>query len=145
VFTAKEFSRMTRFYWMFSTGAGVAVLLAALLGLVVGVVVVAQTIYATTVDQLREYGTLKAMGAPNRYVYAVIIKQAAISAVIGYVLGMLVSILVVHASQEVGASILLPRPMAAGMFVLTLLMCIVAAIVSINKVTHIDPAMVFKG
>ena len=145
VFTAKEFSRMTRFYWMFSTGAGVAVLLAAVLGLVVGVVVVAQTIYATTMDHLREYGTLKAMGAPNRYVYTVIIKQAAISAVIGYVLGMLVSIFVVHGSQKVGASILLPRPMAVGMFVLTLLMCIVAAIVSINKVTHIDPAMVFKG
>jgi putative ABC transport system permease protein len=145
VFTAKEFSRMTRFYWMFSTGAGVAVLLAALLGLVVGVVVVAQTIYATTIDHLREYGTLKAMGAPNRYVYAVIIKQAAISAVIGYVLGMLVSIFVVHGSQKMGASILLPRPMALGMFVLTLLMCIVAAVVSINKVTHIDPAMVFKG
>jgi putative ABC transport system permease protein len=102
VFTAAEFSRMTRFYWMFSTGAGVAVLLAALLGLVVGVVVVAQTIYATTVDHLREYGTLKAMGAPNRYVYTVIIKQATISAIIGYVLGMLVSILVVHASQRVG-------------------------------------------
>jgi len=145
VFTAKEFSRMTRFYWMFSTGAGVAVLLAAVLGLVVGIVVVAQTIYATTMDHLREYGTLKAMGAPNRYVYTVIIKQAAISAVIGYVLGMLVSIFVVHGSQKVGASILLPRPMAVGMFVLTLLMCIVAAIVSINKVTHIDPAMVFKG
>jgi putative ABC transport system permease protein len=145
VFAAAEFSRMTRFYWMFSTGAGVAVLLAALLGLVVGVVVVAQTIYATTVDHLREYGTLKAMGAPNRYVYTVIIKQATISAIVGYALGMLVSILVVHGSQRVGASILLPRPMAVGMFVLTLLMCVLAAVISINKVTHIDPAMVFKG
>src|SRR6185295_18316764 len=46
VLTTGEFSRMTRVYWMFTTGAGVAVLLAALLGLVVGVVVVAQTIYA---------------------------------------------------------------------------------------------------
>ena len=50
---------MTRFYWLFTTGAGLAVLLAALLGLVVGVVVVAQTIYATTMDHIREYGTLK--------------------------------------------------------------------------------------
>ena len=78
---------MTRFYWMFTTGAGVAVLIAAVLGLVVGFVVVAQTIYATTMDHIREYGTLKAMGAPNSYVYKVIIKQAAISAVIGYVAG----------------------------------------------------------
>jgi putative ABC transport system permease protein len=145
VFTSAKFSRMTQFYWMFTTGAGVAVLLAALLGLVVGFVVVAQTIYATTVDHLKEFGTLKAIGAPNSYVYKVIIKQAAISAVIGYVLGMIVSSFVVHASQRGGAAILLPWPMAAGMFFLTLAMCIGAASVSINKVTRLDPAIVFKG
>jgi len=145
VLTTPEFSRMTRFYWMFTTGAGVAVLLAALLGLVVGFVVVAQTIYATTMDHLKEFGTLKAMGAPNSYVYKVILTQAAISAVIGYVLGMIVSAFVVQASQHGGAAILLPWPMAVGMFFLTLLMCTGAALVSINKVTRLDPAMVFKG
>jgi len=145
VFTSPEFSRMTQVYWMFTTGAGVAVLLAALLGLVVGFVVVAQTIYATTMDHLREYGTLKAMGAPNRYIYKVIIQQAAISAVIGYVVGMIVSVFVVRASQEGGAAILLPWPMAAGMFFLTLAMCVGAAMVSISKITRLDPAMVFKG
>jgi putative ABC transport system permease protein len=145
VLTTPQFSHMTQFYWMFTTGAGVAVLLAAVLGLVVGFVVVAQTIYATTVDHLREYGTLKAMGAPNRYVYKVIVKQAAISALIGYVLGMIVSALVVHASQSGGAAILLPLPLAVGMFFLTLIMCIGAAMISINKVTRLDPAMVFKG
>jgi putative ABC transport system permease protein len=145
VFTSHEFSRMTQFYWMFTTGAGVAVLLAALLGLAVGFVVVAQTIYATTMDHLREYGTLKAMGAPNSYVYKVIIKQAAMSAAIGYVLGMMVSAFVVRASQSGGAAILLPWQMAVGMFFLTLAMCIGAALVSISKVTSLDPAMVFKG
>ncbi|MGA2456823.1 MAG: ABC transporter permease [Terriglobales bacterium] len=145
VFTTAEFSHMTRFYWMFTTGAGVAVLIAAVLGLVVGFVVVAQTIYATTMDHVREFGTLKAMGAPNSYVYKVIMKQAAISAVIGYVLGMIVSVFVVRGSQAGGAAILMPMPMAVGMFFLTLAMCIGAALVSINKVTHIDPAMVFKG
>ena len=145
VFTTGEFSRMTTFYWMFTTGAGVAVLIAAVLGLVVGFVVVAQTIYATTVDHIREFGTLKAMGAPNSYVYRVIMKQAAIAAVIGYVLGMFVSMFVVHASQKGGAAILMPTPMAIGMFFLTLAMCTGAALVSINKVTRIDPAMVFKA
>jgi putative ABC transport system permease protein len=145
VFTTAQFSRMTTFYWMFTTGAGVAVLIAAALGLVVGFVVVAQTIYATTVDHIREFGTLKAMGAPNSYVYKVIMKQAAISAVIGYVLGMIVSAFVVHASQKGGAAILMPTSMAVGMFFLTLTMCVGAALVSINKVTRIDPAMVFRG
>jgi putative ABC transport system permease protein len=145
VFTTAQFSRMTTFYWMFTTGAGVAVLIAAALGLVVGFVVVAQTIYATTMDHIREFGTLKAMGAPNSYVYKVIMKQAAISAVIGYVLGMIVSVFVVQGSQAGGAAILMPPSMAAGMFFLTLTMCVGAALVSINKVTRIDPAMVFKG
>jgi putative ABC transport system permease protein len=145
VLTSAQFSRMTTFYWMFTTGAGVAVLIAAALGLIVGFVVVAQTIYATTMDHIREYGTLKAMGAPNSYIYKVIMQQAAIAAVIGYVLGMIVSVFVVHGSEKGGAAILLPKPMAVGMFFLTLAMCVGAALVSINKVTRIDPAMVFKG
>jgi len=145
VITRAEFSRMTRSYWMFTTGAGIAVLLAAFLGLVVGFVVVAQTIYATTVDHLREYGTLKAIGASNRYIYKVILEQASISAVIGYALGMMVSLLVVRASQHGGAAILVPWPMAVGMFFVTLFMCAGAAVVSIRKVTRLDPAMVFKG
>ena len=111
---------MTHVYWMFTTGAGVAVLLAAVLGLVVGFVVVAQTIYATTVDHIREFGTLKAMGAPNSYVYKVIITQAALSAVIGYVLGMVVSVFVVYASQRGGAAILIPPPWRSECFFLRL-------------------------
>jgi putative ABC transport system permease protein len=145
VLTTTQFSSMTRFYWMFTTGAGVAVLLAALLGLVVGVVVVTQTIYATTMDHLREYGTLKAIGAPNSYVYRVILQQAGMSAVLGYVMGITVSLFVVHGAQQGGAAILLPWPMALLIFGLTLLMCAIAAAVSINKVTHLDPAMVFRG
>lgn len=145
VHTSSEFSRMTQHYWMFTTGAGVAVLLAASLGLLVGFVVVAQTIYATTMDHIREFGTLKAIGAPNSYVYKVILQQALLAAVLGYALGMAVSVFVVRGSQHGGASILMPWPMAVGMFFVTVAMCCGAALVSINKVTHLDPAMVFKA
>jgi putative ABC transport system permease protein len=145
VYTTTQFSNSTRFYWMFTTGAGLAVLIAALMGLIVGVVVVAQTIYATTMDHLKEYGTLKAMGASNGYLYRVIIEQAVISAVAGYVLAMGVSLMVVRVSSKGGAAILLPSSMIAWMFVLAVVMCIAAAMVSINKLTKLDPAMVFKG
>jgi putative ABC transport system permease protein len=145
VYTTTEFSNSTRFYWMFTTGAGLAVLIAALMGLIVGVVVVAQTIYATTMDHLKEYGTLKAMGASNGYLYRVIVEQAVISAVAGYVLAMGVSLMVVRVSSKGGAAILLPPSMIAWMFVLAVVMCIAAAMVSINKLTKLDPAMVFKG
>lgn len=145
VYTTPEFSRKTQIYWMFNTGAGIGLLIAAFMGVVVGVVVVAQTIYASTIDHLREYGTLKAMGASNSYIYRVIIKQAVISAAIGYVLGMALSLVVVKLSSGGGASIKLPLEMGAVMLVLTFLMCISASLVSINKVTRIDPALVFKG
>ena len=145
VHTTAEFSGMTRSYWMFTTGAGVAVLLAAALGLVVGIVIVAQTIYATTMDHLKEYGTLKAMGATNGYLYRVIIEQAVASAVVGYLLAMAVSYVVVKGSQSGGAAILVPPRMVVGMLGLTIVMCVGAALVSINKVTRLDPAMVFKG
>jgi putative ABC transport system permease protein len=145
VLTNSHFSAMTRGYWMFTTGAGVSVLIAALLGLVVGIVVVTQTIYATTMDHLREYGTLKAMGAPNSYIYKVIFEQAAIAAVLGYAQGMLVSLFVVNGGSKGGAAIILSWQSALGMFFLTGLMCLIAAMVSIQKVLTLDPAMVFKN
>lgn len=145
VYTRDEFSRRTRFYWMFTTGAGLAVLTAALMGLVVGVAVVAQTIYAATVDHIREYGTLKAMGATNLYLYRVLIEQAVWSATLGYGLALVVAHFIVQESEKGGALILMPLSMKIGMLFLAVFMCIAAALVSINKVTRIDPAMVFKG
>lgn len=145
IYTTEEFSRRTRFYWMFTTGAGLAVLTAALMGLVVGVAVVAQTIYAATMDHIREYGTLKAMGATNWYLYRVLIEQAVWSAVLGYVFAMILAHFIVQASEKGGAVILMPLPMKIGMLFLAIFMCIAAALVSINKVTKLDPAMVFKG
>jgi putative ABC transport system permease protein len=145
IYTREEFSRRTRFYWMFTTGAGLAVLTAALMGLVVGVAVVAQTIYAATMDHIREYGTLKAMGATNGYLYRVLIEQAAWSAVLGYAFAMFAAHFIVEASEKGGALILMPPAMKIAMLVLAVFMCIAAALVSINKVTRLDPAMVFRG
>ena len=145
IYTTSEFSKRTQFYWMFTTGAGLAVLTAALMGLIVGVAVVAQTIYAATMDHIREYGTLKAIGATNAYLYRVLMEQAVLSAVLGYMLAMVVAHFVVQASEKGGAVILMPPSMQVGMFFLAIFMCIAAALVSINKVTRLDPAMVFKG
>jgi putative ABC transport system permease protein len=145
VLTRQQFSDMTRYYWLYTTGAGMAILMGAALGLLVGMVVVAQTIYSSTMDHLREFGTLKAMGATNAYLYKVIMRQAVIAAVIGYALGISLSILVVHEGGKGGANIIVPWQLGVGMLGLTVVMCIAAAFVSINKVTKIDPAMVFKG
>jgi putative ABC transport system permease protein len=143
--TTADWRSAQQHYWMFGTGAGVTVLIAAGLGLLVGVVVVAQTIYAATVDHIREFGTLKAMGATNGYIYRVIVEQAVISAVAGYAIGMVLAQAASALSQRGTTAILLPWPLTAGLFAITVGMCVLASIVSINKVTHLDPAIVFKG
>jgi putative ABC transport system permease protein len=145
VHTTEEFSWMTQRYWIFTTGAGVATLIAAMLGLIVGVVVVAQTIYATTIDHIREFGTLKAIGASNRHIYRVIIEQALISAVVGYIIGISIAFGIVYLSRRNEAAILLPWPTAVAILGLTVLMCVSASVVSIHKATRIDPALVFKN
>jgi len=143
--TTEEWRQAQEFYWMFGTGAGITVLIAAGLGLLVGVVIVAQTIYAATVDHIREYGTLKAMGATNGYIYRVITQQALISGVVGYTIGISIALFVSHTSQGGTTAILIPWSLAATLAVLTGVMCLLASIVSINKATRIDPAMVFRN
>lgn len=145
VYRRDDWVAKQRNYWMFGTGAGITVLIAAALGLMVGVVIVAQTIYSATVDHIREYGTLKAMGASNFYLYRVIITQAFLSGLIGYAIGMSIALFVSYISLKGTTAIILPTELIAGLFVLTILMCVGASMVSINKVTRIDPAMVFKG
>jgi len=141
---AAQFGRMTQLYWLFTTGAGTALLLAAAMGLAVGVVIVSQTLYATTVDHLAEFGTLRAIGASNRYIYGVIIRQAMLSSICGYALGLMITTSIVWFVRDFGPVILLPSWMMAAMLVLTILMCVGAALISIKKVTRLDPSMVFK-
>ena len=71
-----------------------------MLGLIVGIVIVAQTLYASTKDHLNEFATLRALGASASYIHQVILMQAMISAVVGYVLGMMLSLIVVWAGRR---------------------------------------------
>jgi putative ABC transport system permease protein len=145
VLTNDEMLYLTRYYWIIRTGAGVTTLIGAFLGLLVGMVVVAQTIYAATVDHIREFGTLKAMGAGNAYVYRVILQQAMLSGAFGFVIALAAGAFISIRSQSGNTAILLPRELAVATFVLSLLMCAGASILSIRKATTIDPALVFRG
>lgn len=144
-YTAREFSKKTRDYWMINTGTGVALLSIAVMGVVIGTVIVANTIYTSTTEHLKEYGTLKAVGASNWHLYKIIIEQALINSVVGYGLGMFVSYWVIQAMRKGNLQVLLPWPVLAGVYVTTLLMCLGSSVLSIYKVTKIDPALVFKS
>lgn len=138
------FSWQTRFYWLFSTGAGAALVLAALLGLIVGMIIVAQTLYASTMERISEFATLRAMGAPARYLYGIILKQGLLSAVLGFAVGLSVAQTIVHAARDANAAMLLPLPLVAGLAVVTVAMCAGASITSIRRAVTAEPALVFK-
>lgn len=144
ILDTKTFAKMSQNYWLFTTGAGVSLILSATLGLVVGIVIVAQTLYASTIDRLPEYATLRAMGATNSYLYRIIIKQAVIGAVFGYGIGIIVVRIIVFLATDSSAAPRLPLWLAIGLGVVTLVMCVLAAMISIRKVTTIDPVTVFR-
>ncbi len=139
-----EFRKRSLNYWLFQTGAGAALIAGALLGLIVGVVIVAQTLYSSTKDHLNEFATLRALGASGHYIHQVILLQAMISALIGYTIGMILSLLVIWASQDTTLNIVMTPGLAGALFAVTIGMCAIAAVSAIFKVTRIDPAGVFS-
>jgi putative ABC transport system permease protein len=130
-------------YWLFSTGAGAGLIAGMVLAIIVGVVVVAQTLYASTKEHLNEFATLRALGASSGFLCKVILWQAVLSATIGYILGMVVSVIVIYLLSDV-LPILMTFNLATGLFALTIIMCTIAAISAIYKVIRIDPAVVFS-
>ncbi len=144
VLTKDEFRERGLQQWLFSTGAGVALIGGALLGLLVGTVIVAQTLYSSTKDHLNEFATLRALGSSAGYIHKVILTQAAFSAVLGYGLGMIISLIISHFSEATALPMVMTPQLAFGLFAITAGMCAVSAVSAILKVTKIDPAMVFS-
>ncbi len=144
VLTKDEFRERSLNQWLFSTGAGVALIGGALLGLLVGTVIVAQTLYSSTKDHLNEFATLRALGSSAGYIHKVILTQAAFSAILGYGLGMAISLVISHFSEATALPMVMTPWLAFGLFAITAGMCAVSAVSAILKVTKIDPAMVFS-
>jgi putative ABC transport system permease protein len=144
VLSKAEFRDRSLNQWLFSTGAGVALIGGALLGLLVGTVIVAQTLYSSTKDHLNEFATLRALGSSSGYIHRVILVQAGLSALVGYVLGMAIAMVVTLFSEQTALPIVMSPGLAAFLFAITLFMCAVSAVSAIVKVTKIDPAMVFS-
>lgn len=144
VLTQPEFRHRSIIYWLFNTGAGGALIGGLGLGIIVGIVIVAQTLYANTKDHLNEFATLRALGASARYIHIVILIQAMLSAVIGFVIGYALTWGIIAATRHTTLTIVMTPQLTVILFVLTLAMCALSAVGAILKVTRIDPAGVFS-
>jgi len=143
VLTPAEFRERSRKFWLFGTGAGAALFAGALLGVIVGTVVVAQTLYSSTKEHLTEFATLRAIGSSKRYIYKVIVWQALLSAAIGFSIAALIGDAIVRLTTATALPIVITPALLVGLFLLTVAMCVGSSIAAIAQVTRIDPATVF--
>ncbi len=145
VYTSAEFSWVTRKYWTLNTGMGVGFGFTIIMGLIVGAVIVSQTIYSATIEHLREFGTLKALGAENRTVYGIILKQALLSGIMGYCIGLVINYVVVYLYRGTGQIIVQPWQLFTGDLLVTLITCVAASLISVHKAMQVDPMEVFRA
>jgi putative ABC transport system permease protein len=143
ILTPDEFRHRTRVFWLSDTGAGAALLGSAILGIIVGTIIVAQTLYSSTKDHLKEFATLRAIGSSRRYILKVILAQALISAVAGFSIAVSIDLSLVKITRDAALPILMTPELSAGLFALTVAMCAIAAVAAIRVVTRIDPVLVF--
>lgn len=144
-YTRSEMSSRTRSYWSSRTGVGAGFFTTAVLGIIVGFVVVGQILYSGTLQYIREYGTLKAMGARNGAVVRVILSQAMISAGLGFAVGAPLAMGMRAAMKGANLTVALSPELYAATAAITIVMCAFAALLSIVKVLRLDPASVFKA
>jgi putative ABC transport system permease protein len=145
IWTREEFSRKARFYWISQTGAGGAILTAALLGFFIGLAVVSQAIYATTMENIEEFATLKALGASNGFIRRVIVSQAVICGIGGYLLGLLITSPMIRAAQTSIPWVSAPGWLPLAIVIPTMAMCVSASIVSVRAALAVEPAKVFRA
>lgn len=144
--TKAELSTITRDFWVKRTGLGFVLGLGATVGVIVGMVIVGQILYSSVADHLKEFGTLKAMGASDWVIYRIIIEQALWMAILGYLPSMALCLgLGAWTFATQGITILITPLTAVGTLGVTIVMCVGSALFAIQKVTHVDPAIVFKA
>jgi putative ABC transport system permease protein len=143
VLTPEEFRHRSRMFWLFDTGAGAALLGSAILGIIVGTIIVAQTLYSSTKDHLKEFATLRAIGSSCGYILMVILVQALLSAIVGFSIAASIGLALVEATADSALPVVMTPALTLGLFVLTVAMCTIAAISAIRVVTRIDPSVVF--
>lgn len=144
VLTRQEFMDLEVAYWNKTTPIGYIFAFGAVMGLIVGLIIVYQILFSDVQDHLHEYATLKAMGYTHGYLRNVVLQEAIIMAVLGYLPGMGIAYLVFNKGADATR---LPLEMsvesAVGVFLLTLGMCAGSGLMALRKLRSVDPAEVF--
>ncbi len=143
-YTAEEFSTGSRKYWLFRTKAGVAIGYAALLGLLVGVVITTQTLYAATVASAKEFAILLALGIPRWRISIMVLTQSFWVGLIGIALAYPTCLLLKYAAAQASADVDLRWEVLGGTAAVTTVMALLAGVMALRSVRQIEPMSLLR-
>jgi putative ABC transport system permease protein len=145
VYQPDEFARISQDYWIKRTGIGISFGAATGLGLMVGLMMVAQSLYALALDHIGDFATLKALGAEDRHVLRVILVQSLSIAAAGSIAGIAVVLTIRQLWSSPMAPVEIPG-MLVGLAVLFVFgICVSASLFPYLRIRRIDPAVVLQG
>ncbi len=143
-YTAQEFSFESRRYWLIRTKAGIAIGYAALLGLVVGSVITAQTLYSATTANAKEFAILLALGIPRWRISLMVLAQSFWVGIIGIILAYPACQGLKYVAKQVGADVDLRWEVLLGTAVVTIGMALVAGVAALRSVRQIEPMSLLR-
>lgn len=144
-YTAQEFKGITIRYFMKNTGIPINFGMAVGLGFLVGVAIVGQTFFSFIIDNMRYLGILKAMGAPNRLLFHMILLQTSLVGVIGCCIGMGLASLTSIIAKNSELAFYMPWQVPVVTALATALITLITTVFSLRKVLTLEPGIVFRG
>ena len=142
--TQQAFSLRSREHWLLETGGGLALLAAAVLGLVVGAVITSQTLFTAAAASMQEYAVLRAMGIPRRLIAGTILTQAVCVGLGGVLVAGVMIYPVAEFIRSFNANVLLPVWLLIGAGGLTLLMAFFAGLLALRSLRLADPVTLLR-
>jgi putative ABC transport system permease protein len=144
IYTKQEMLDAEVGYWATATPIGFVFTFGVVMGLVVGMIIVYQILFADISDHLKEYATLKAMGYTNRYLSGVVLMEASILALVGFVPGVAICERLYAVARQATMLPMAIEPVRASQVLgLTLVMSWGSAMIAMRKLRAADPADVF--
>jgi putative ABC transport system permease protein len=144
-YTRDEFKANTVLYFIHNTGIPINFGIAVGLGFIIGTVITGFMFFSFTLDNLRYFGTLKAMGAQDRVLLRMIMLQALVVGTIGFGIGVGLASLFGKAAKHSPLAFMLPWQLLFISGAAVMIICMLSAMLSMRKVFTLEPAVVFKG
>lgn len=144
VLTKEEFIQFEKAYWQTNTPIGFIFSLGAMMGFVVGVIIVYQVLSTDVNAHIKEYATFKAMGYRNFFLLSVVFEQAIILALLGFIPGAAISTgLYALTRNATNLPLYMTVARAIQVQIMTIIMCMISGAVATRKVQSADPADMF--